>query len=182
MKSGPPVTVKSTSSDASARFVTSTHKAYGAELHRFLVRRLGKSQDAEDLAQEVYLRLLRLDKSALVRKPIAYMYVVAAQVVAQFRMQMEHDPTTYDSEVMSHWGEHPSVEPPDELADRLNAQQQLRCLLEKLPAMHRNVLLLRKRDGLSWTEIADRLGLSTHTVKKYLYEARARLTALKMEI
>jgi len=173
--------MKTESSEASARFVTSAHKAYGAELHRFLVRRLGNSQDAADLAQEVYLRLLRLEKTALVRKPIAYMYVVASQVVAQFRMQMEQDPTTYDTEVLSHIGDHPSEEPPDELAERLNAQQQLKQLLEELPTMHRNVLLLRKRDGLSWVEIAEKLGISTHTVKKYLYEARAKLTALKLE-
>src|SRR5262245_55107180 len=173
--------MKNEHSNASARFVRSAHEAYEVELHRFLLRRLGRSQDAEDLAQEVYLRLLRLEKSALVRKPIAYMYVVATQVVTQFRMQMEQDPTTYDSEIVSHLSDHPTEEPPDELTQRLIAQQQLKQLLQELPDMHRNVLLLRKRDGLSWTEIAEQLGISAHTVKKYLYEARAKLTALRME-
>jgi RNA polymerase sigma-19 factor, ECF subfamily len=175
------VAMKNEHSHASAHFVRSAHEAYGAELHRFLVRRLGKSQDAEDLAQEVYLRLLRLEKAALVRKPIAYMYVVATQVVAQFRMQMEHDPTIYDSETVSRWAEHLHEEPTDALAARLSDQQQLKQLLAELPAMHRNVLLLRKRDGLSWVEIAQKLGISEHTVKKYLYEARARLTVLRLE-
>lgn len=169
------------SSKVTAQFVTSIHEAYGAELHRFLVRRLGNSQEAADLAQEVYLRLLRLDRTALVRKPIAYMYMVASQVVAQFRMQMDQESTTYDSEVVQEVCDRLPEEVHDTMASRVSAHQELKQLLQGLPVMHRNVLLLRKRDGLSWTEIARELGISVHTVKKYLYEARAKLAALKLE-
>lgn len=166
-------------SNSAARFVSSAHKAYGLELHRYLVRRLRNAEDAADLAQEVYLRLLRLEKSALVRKPIAYMYVIASQVAHQFRMQMESDPVTYDSDAVQRLSEHPEDAQSEGLAERLSAEAQIKQLLNDLPETHRNVLLLRKREGLSWTEIADRLGISVHTVKKYLYEARAKIALMK---
>ncbi len=169
--------MKIESSSHAARLVTSVHETYGVELHRYLMRHLPKSADAGDLAQEVYLRLLRLNRSELVRKPIAYVYVIASQVAAQFRMRNDQDPVTYDSDAVAYWGEHPIETAPDEVGEQVNAERQLQQLLNLLPAMHREVLLLRKRDGLSWVEISRQLDISVHTVKKYQYEARARLSA-----
>jgi DNA-directed RNA polymerase specialized sigma24 family protein len=40
------------------------------------------------------------------------------------------------------------------------------------------VLLLVKRDGLSYTEAARKAGLSVHTIEKYVVEARARLRVI----
>ncbi len=44
---------------------------------RYLARRLTQRQDAEDLAQEVYLRLLRVDAAKRVQKPVAYIFGIA---------------------------------------------------------------------------------------------------------
>jgi RNA polymerase sigma-70 factor (ECF subfamily) len=164
---------------SAARLVSTVHEAYGPELHRYLARRLRRPQEAGDLAQEVYLRLLRLGQGELVRKPVAYMYVIASQVAAQFRLQNEQNPVTYDSDVAERLAEHQPEANPDDLTDRVNAELHLKQLLGKLPPMHREVILLRKRDGLSWVEISRRLGISVHTVKKYIYEARARLAAAR---
>ena len=51
-------------------------------------------------------------------------------------------------------------------------------ILHRLPPAHRNVLVLRKRDGMSYQEIAAELNISVHTVKKYLFQASARMAAL----
>jgi RNA polymerase sigma-70 factor (ECF subfamily) len=50
--------------------------------------------------------------------------------------------------------------------------------LQQLPPAHQLVLLLVKRDGLSYTEAASAAGLSVHTIEKYVVEARARLRVL----
>jgi RNA polymerase sigma-70 factor (ECF subfamily) len=158
-------------------FAAAVHEQFRAELHRFLVRRLRGRQDAGDLAQEVYLRLLRVEKNELVRQPLAYVYAVASHVAHQFRMRAEQSPVTFDSEVMERVAEDPERVLPDQLAEHLNAQRTVERLLEDLPPMHRAVLVLCKRDGLSYEEIAQNLNLSVHTVKKYVYEAKARVIA-----
>src|SRR5688572_29318763 len=78
------------------------------ELHRFLRRRIPATQDANDLVQEVFLRVLRLQHSELVRKPQAYVYGIASHVVHEFRMRAQHERVTYDSAAAEHLAEHPS--------------------------------------------------------------------------
>jgi RNA polymerase sigma-70 factor (ECF subfamily) len=170
-----------TQSKSATELARSVFERYGPELHRYLVRRLRRAEDAGDLVQEVYLRLLRLERSELVRQPNAYLFFVAAQVVSQFKMRSNSDPVMYDSEIVEEHTERPPQFRQDQVGDDLDARRRLKSLLERLPPTHRDVLLLRKRDGLSWTEIAQALNLSVHTVKKYLHEARARIRVMELE-
>ncbi len=165
-------TVKRVASLASAAF-----EKYQKELHRFLVRRLRDRQDAADLAQEVYLRLVRVENSEWVRKPQAYVYGVASHVVSEFRMRSEKDWVTFDSEAVERLADHPAHLPPDELAEQLGLERQLEEVLGELPPTHLAVLLLHKRDGLSYEAVAEQLGISVHTVQKYLYQAKTRVRA-----
>src|SRR5690606_14449266 len=89
-----------TSLHHSTELTAALFERYGVQLHRYLLRHLRKSQDANDLAQEVYLRLLRLERSELVRQPNAYLFFVASQVVSQFQLRNRTDPVTYDSEIV----------------------------------------------------------------------------------
>src|SRR5882672_7786524 len=110
-----------------ARFVEQTFRKYGAELHRYLVRRLRRPQDADDLAQEVFLRLLRLEDAELVRKPQSYLYGIASHVVREFRMraEQEHERLSFDSETIEALTEHPLEQLMDDPAERLHLQRQL---------------------------------------------------------
>src|SRR4051812_26778 len=81
----------------SAQFVQEVAETYGRNLHQYLVKRLRAGEDAQDLAQEVYLRLLRLHRSDLVRQPVAYVYFLASQVVGEHRMREGKRPLVYDS-------------------------------------------------------------------------------------
>jgi RNA polymerase sigma factor (sigma-70 family) len=164
---------------APGRFASSASLAfveYQKDLHRFLVRRLKDAEDAADLAQEVYLRLLRIENSELVRSPRDYLYGIAAHVVHQFRMRTRRELVTYDSDAVDEIAEHPpQLDALDELPDRLNLQRELERALAQLSPTHQAVFLLRKRDGFSLQEIATQLGLSAHTVKKYLFQAKAQI-------
>lgn len=144
---------------------------YWLGLHRFLTRRLRSAHHAQDLAQEVYLRLLRVEDSELVRQPQAYLYRIASNLAYEFQLREKKAPVTFDSEVLDHLAEHPLEPLTDELGERLGASQQLEHVLMQLQPMYRAVFILRKRDGLSYPEIAKALDLSVHTVKKYLARA-----------
>jgi RNA polymerase sigma-70 factor (ECF subfamily) len=145
---------------------------YQAELHRFLMRRLHSAQQAQDLAQEAYLRLLRVDRAELIRQPRAYLYRIAVNLVTEFRLRAQRDPVTYDSEALAKIAESTAVESTDH-GERASDAEQIELLLEHLPPLYRAIFVLRKRDGLSYPEIAQHLGISVHTVKKYLARAVA---------
>lgn len=164
-----------------AGLTQSVFDRYRQQLQRFLVRRLRSSQDARDLAQEVYLRLLRVPDPSLVRQPQAYLYRIAANVVYEYRIREQHEPVLFDSEALEAIAEHPAETDRDEMANRLDAQRQLEGLLNQLPPLYRAILLMQKRDGLSYAEIAKELGLSIHTVEKYLFRALALVRAAKWE-
>ena len=166
-----------------AGFDVLAFRRYTRELHQYLLRRLHKPQDADDLAQEVYMRLLRVDEEKCVHKPLAFLYGIASHVVADFRIEtaQEQEHVMVDSEAVADWAEHPSSLPPDELADRLNLQQQLQRALAQLPPMHAAVLLAHKRDGMSYEEVAEKLSLSVHTVEKYVTQAKARIRTMPWE-
>lgn len=148
---------------------------HSAELHAYLRRRLwGRSQDIEDVAQEVYLRLLRTKESRAVRDPVAYLIGTAKHVVADYFAaaadidDRERDlPEAYATDLS------------DE--ERLNLQQQIDRALDQLPKMQQAVLLLTKRLGFSYEEAAAKLGISVDMVHKYFSAGMAQIRAMHWE-
>ena len=154
---------------------------YKRELHRYLVRRLQNPQDVDDLAQEVYMRLMRIDESKLIREPLAFLYGIAAHVVADFWIGAERRRHGAEDEALDDCIEDESLALPDDLAERLNLQQQLERAIAQLPPLHAAVLLAHKRDGLSYEEVAAKLRISVHTVEKYVTQAKARIRTMQWE-
>ena len=52
-----------------------------------LKSRLGRTADLQDLAQEVYLRLLRVEQPKLISDPSSYVYRVALNVAEEWRLR-----------------------------------------------------------------------------------------------
>src|SRR5688572_33285442 len=82
---------KSQAGTPAAAFAATAFEKHYRELHRFLVRRLPRTQDAQDVIQEVFLRVLRLPRTELVRKPQAYVYGIASHVAHEMRMRSQHE-------------------------------------------------------------------------------------------
>lgn len=170
-------------STEAARFVSRVFAEYGADLEQFLSNRLRGQQSCADVAQEVYLRLLRLKRPEFVRQPYSFVFHIARQVLGQMRLseKQDQDHVMFDSELAAERAEHPSEFDPDPLLGPINADLQLERLLSQLSATHRKVFLLRKAKGMSWAEIAEALSLSVHTVKKYISEANALINVRSRE-
>src|SRR5690349_14499794 len=75
-------------------------------LQRFLRRRSAVPQTAEDLAQEVYLRILRFSPGEVVQQPQSYLYRIAANVVHDFNLRARASRLTYDSPGLEHADRH----------------------------------------------------------------------------
>lgn len=166
------------SNHAAAHLAESIFRTHTRDLQRFLLRRVGQAPDADDLAQEVFARLLRVQNVDLVRKPLAYLLGIAAHVVREFRQRKQHDVVLFDSEVTDEMNASPQQVTAQDLAEQLDLQTRLERAFLQLPPTHRLVLLLVKRDGLSYVEAAKTANLSVHTVEKYVVEGRAMLRVI----
>lgn len=164
-----------------AILAVSAFEQFDKGLQRFLTRRLQSAENAQDLAQEAYLRLLHLDRGEFVRKPQAYLYRIASNLVYEFRLRERNQPVTFDSEAFDQAAESTAEPLATEASDRMEIEQQLEAILAELPALYRAVLVLRKRDGMSYLEIARSLDISVHTVKKYLARAVAQCRSARWE-
>lgn len=154
-----------------------TFEQYRGGLQRYLMRRLAHAQNAQDLAQEIYLRLLRVEAIDLVRQPQAYLYRIASHVVYEFRLREEREQkyVTINSEYMAELADSVGDTATDEQWQTMSTERELTRLLAQLPPVEQAIVLLQKRDGLSYKEVAEQLNLSVHTVKKYLFRALLRL-------
>jgi RNA polymerase sigma-70 factor (ECF subfamily) len=156
---------------------------YRYELHRYLLRRMRRSQELDDLKQEIYMRLLRMDQAECVREPLAYLYTVAGNVVADYTIsERQHGHVTVDSDALDEWANDPAKALPDDLAERVNLERQIEKALQELPPLQAQVLVLHYQEGLTCDEIAKRTGLSTNSVDKYVTRGKTRMRELLWDI
>ncbi|MGD9843450.1 MAG: RNA polymerase sigma factor [Steroidobacteraceae bacterium] len=167
--------------ESAASLANTVFRNHSGELKRYLARRVRHSQDADDLAQEVFARILRVRDADMVRNPLAYVLGIATNVVREFRQRKQYGRVLFDSDVTDDLCETLEQLATHDHAEQLELQNRLNLALAQLPTTHRLVLLLVKRDGLSYTEAAKSSGLSVHTIEKYVVESRARLRLLLVE-
>jgi RNA polymerase sigma-70 factor (ECF subfamily) len=138
----------------------------GADLLRFLARRVRNKADARDVAQEAYVRLLRLDRKELIRDPQPYVYRLAANLVHEFELKRRAD-----DDRLTRWTQERAIDEPvtvEASVEAITLRARLDDALEQLSPNCRAVVILHRRDGLTYEEIATRLNLSSSMVKKYL--------------
>jgi DNA-directed RNA polymerase specialized sigma24 family protein len=79
------------------QFVAGMAAKYGGRLRRFLKLRLSNASDVPDLAQEVFLRLMRVPRHEDIRSPEAYLFTVASHVVHQHHVKVVTAPVSLES-------------------------------------------------------------------------------------
>jgi RNA polymerase sigma factor (sigma-70 family) len=152
-------------------FVANMAARYGRRLRRFLSVRLRNAADVPDLAQEVFLRLLRVEGYENIRSPEAYLFTIASHVIQQHAVRRANEPLSLDiAEVFSEL-KTPSSEDPVDQAMQVQRLAALEHVLSSLPARVATSLVLHRVAGYSVQEVADQLGVSRETAKKYLSRA-----------
>jgi RNA polymerase sigma-70 factor (ECF subfamily) len=152
-------------------FVATIAARYGPRLRRFLAVRLRNADDVPDLAQEVFLRLLRVEGYEGIRSPEAYLFTIASHVVHQHAVRRSSEPVSVDiTEVFPELRTSACDDPPDQA---VHAQQidELERILAHLPVRVATALVLHRVAGYSVQEVGDELGVSRETAKKYLARA-----------
>ncbi|MDQ1153390.1 RNA polymerase sigma factor [Brevundimonas sp. SORGH_AS_0993] len=143
-------------------------------LLQFFRRRAGSPMDAEEMVQDLFVRLLRRADLFSLENVDGYVFEAAANVA--------RDRGRYD-QARGH-GRHVDI---DDLAapsdapsaeQVLDGKQQLKRMLaalQALPPRARTIVILRRLENLTYPQIAQRLGISVSAVEKHMVRAMAAL-------
>lgn len=153
-----------------------------SKLQSFFRRRIRRSADAQDLVQEVYLRMLRISDKEAIRNPLFYLYTVANNLVKEHEVLEQRRARGIDIEEAP---QHEALEifPAfDSHVDATQRAERLKVVLAELRPKCRAALVLRFTHGLSYRAIAVYLGVSAQMAKKYtaqgLSHCRRRMARL----
>jgi len=144
-----------------------------ADLVRFFTLRLGSPTAAEDLVQDMYLRLSGAAPTEAVRNPVGYLYRLGSNLMLD-RLRGERRSASRDAEwrAAHHTqlaGDDLSEEPgaEDATAARQRLAQVVQAVGELSPQTQR-VFRMHKLEGLSHSEVAQALGISRSAVEKHM--------------
>jgi len=145
---------------------------YHLPLVRYLTRRLGDRDWAEEIAQETFVRALR--QEALVNER-SWLFAVASNLVRdEARKDIRR---RRHLEVLAAEARDAQAEAPDVALERALDAADARRALDALAERDRQALLLRE-EGLDYPEIAEVLGIAVGSVGTTLSRARRRLAEL----
>ena len=145
-------------------------RTYNAALVRYLTRRLGDRDWAEEVAQETFLRALRQDSLSSER---SWLFAVATNLVRDEARKDERR-RRHLAILAEEERARESEEPEPSTLERAQDAALARKAVDSLAERDRLALLMRE-EGLDYTEIADALGLSVGSIGTTLARARRRL-------
>jgi RNA polymerase sigma factor (sigma-70 family) len=139
-----------------------------AALQSFFKRRIRSQDDAPDLAQEVYIRMLRIKDQQAVRNPVLYLYTVANNLVKEHAV-LEHRRASCIAIDGAPAEELLETLPAfDASLDATQRVARLGVVLKQLRPKCRAAVVLRFTHELSYREVGIHLGVSPQMAKKYV--------------
>ncbi len=152
------------------------------DLVRFFTARLRSATAAEDLVQDLYLRVASLELNEPIENPSAYLYRLASNLMLDRlrsdRRSGARDAAWLDSRKVEVGGQ--SVVDAPSAEQSVHARQRLAQAAEaiaELPPKTRRAFELHKLQGMTQEETAQALGVSRKTVEKQISTALQRLMA-----
>jgi RNA polymerase sigma-70 factor (ECF subfamily) len=158
------------SSAEQARWFSEHVQPHEPALRAYLSKRFPSLPDHDDLVQETYARLLRVEDPGRLAHPKAFLFTTARNAAIDlFRRRSAHPHEALaEADRLIEW---PLLESPPSVVETMERRQRREALtaaLQSLPERCREVMLLRYLDGLAGKEIAARLGISECTVSAQL--------------
>lgn len=153
---------------------------YQSRLLNFVFRTIGDREKAEDLVQEVFVRVYRhIQRFDRTKKFSTWIYTIASNLAKNELRNRSRSPLVLFQTIKRNWQEDDKplqFEDHTTRPDDLFRKRHLRTLVEKsvdqLPAHHRAVFVLRELEGKSYEEIAEITSCNLGTVKSRLNRAR----------
>ncbi|AJG23745.1 sigma-70 family RNA polymerase sigma factor [Cupriavidus basilensis] len=137
-------------------------------LVNLLWRKLGNADNAADLAQDTFARLLVACDASSLREPRAYLTTVASRLTAQYFRRLALERAYLEALALQPEAAAPSPETRALVVEALTA---VSTVLEQLPPRVCEAFLLSQLDGLAYKDIAQRLGVTVNVVQKWMSKA-----------
>jgi RNA polymerase sigma-70 factor (ECF subfamily) len=151
------------------------------DVYSLALRLTGNPDDAAEVTQETYIRLLRSIPSFRGEAKFStWLYRVTSSVAITSLRKRRRNEVPLESEEWQDWHAPASTEPGAEL-DRRELAERLDEALRSLPDGYRTVVVLRDVYGLPLDEVGGQLGISEGAAKVRLHRARQRLKEMLYE-
>jgi len=151
-----------------AEVVERLFREHNEALLRFLRGRVGSHNEAREVAQEAYVRLLSLDQPGAVSYLRAFLFKTAANIAIDRRRRDQNFDRVAGRQLFAELTENRTPE------RQLSGEQTLRdlgILIEGMPAKCRESFVLNQIQGLDAGTIATQLGITDSMVRKYVVRA-----------
>ncbi|MBC3363225.1 sigma-70 family RNA polymerase sigma factor [Pseudomonas sp. SWRI154] len=145
--------------------------AHNNWLNGWLRRRLGCPESAADLAQDTFIQVMAARDPQPILEPRAFLTTIAKRVLFNHYRRQDLERAYLDALAQLPEQVAPSEE---DRAIILQTLLELDQLLDGLPHAVKRAFLLAQVDGLTYNEIARKLGISLATVKRHLNKAAMR--------
>jgi len=145
------------------------------DLIRYFTKRTGSPAAAEDIVQEIYLKITSAPLPDHIQSPEAYLYRTGSNLMLDRlkadRRRLERDRDWERARRAGARADRDAAAAPDDLLAAQQHLEQLRALLDELPPAVARAFRLHRLEGLTQGEVADRMGLSRSSVEKYIMTA-----------
>ncbi len=166
--------------DGEERAFAELVERYQTRLLNFIYRTIGDREKAEDLVQEVFIRvyrhLHRFDRS---KKFSTWIYTIASNLAKNELRNRSRNPLVLFQTIRKNWQDddrplqfEDSSARPDDLYRKRHLRELVESSVAQLPEHHREVFVLRELEGKSYEEIAEITETNLGTVKSRLNRAR----------
>jgi RNA polymerase sigma factor (sigma-70 family) len=156
--------------------VRAMYSQYGRLVYAVAHRVLGQHHLAEEAAQQTFVRAWQAaDRIDVERDPAGWLATIAKRVAIDVYRREARRPTSALNDVAA---DDPALVslPPD--LDALDAVWHVRHAIDALPRDEATVVRLQHLDGLTQSEISEKLGIALGTVKSRSHRAHQKLAAL----
>lgn len=155
-------------------------RTYEAPVYRLALRMCGgRAEDAQEVAQEAFLAAWRgLPRFRGQCRFSSWLYKLTANAAVDHLRREKRRPAAVPLE---NAGEPADPHTPQEELERRELHRAVQQALDRLTPEHREVLLLRQMQGLSYQEIGAALSLEEGTVKSRLSRAKRQLRTILAE-
>ena len=151
-----------------SKFIAELFASQSTPLIKYLTARFRNVEEAQEVAQEAWLRLYRLDEPESLENAKAFLFQTASNLsidrLRRQTLERKHQPD--------------ADEPTQSVEASVDAQIALRKVeeaLQELPMKCRQAFVMHRHKNLSYPNIAQELGVSTSMVEKYIIQALKHL-------
>ena len=153
---------------------------YQTRLLNFIYRTIGDREKAEDLVQEVFIRVYRhLHRFDQTKKFSTWAYTIASNLAKNELRNRSRNPLVLFQTMKGNWDDEDrplqfedTTARPDDMYRKRHLRELVAETVAKLPDHHREVFVLRELEGKSYEEIAEITDCNLGTVKSRLNRAR----------